>query len=251
MIDIFQKYMGTGLILIWFVLALVYLFLHEKRKPYRILLIYVPALVLLVFFNPVFHRVFEKLVGDEIYFRLVWLLPIAVVIGYTVVLICNSLKGVKRTVFAVTAVLILVISGKLVYKNPLFTKAENVYHVPQTVVEICDAIEVKGREVMAAFPAEFLLYVRQYSPLVCMPYGREVFGYHDELYGAIMSEEPDVEKLAALAKKALCHYVILHEGKVNETQMEQYSYELFAVIDGYEVYKDNTMYFGLDQDWYK
>lgn len=251
MIDIFQKYMGTGLILIWFVLALVYLYLHEKRKPYRILLIYVPALVLLVFFNPVFHRVFEKLVGDEIYFRLVWLLPIAVVIGYAIVLICNSLKGIKKSIFAVTAVLILIISGKLVYKNPLFTKAENVYHVPQTVVEICDAIEVKGREVMAAFPGEFLLYVRQYSPLVCMPYGREVFGYHDELYGAIMSEKPDVEKLAILAKQALCHYVILQEGKVSEKEMERYSYELFAVIDGYEVYKDNTMYFGLDQDWYK
>lgn len=251
MVEIFERYMGTGLMLIWFVLALVYLFLKEKRKPYRILLIYTPVIILLVFFNPLFFGLFEAAVGSEIYFRLLWLLPVAVVIGYAAVLICASLKGRMKQVFAMTAILVLIVSGKLVYSSSLFSKAENIYHVPQTVVEICDAIKVEGREVMAAFPGEFLLYVRQYSPLVCMPYGREVFGYYDELYGVIMSEEPDVEKLAILAKQALCHYVILQEGKVSEKEMERYSYELFAVIDGYEVYKDNTMYFGLDQDWYK
>lgn len=245
MIEIFQKYMGTGLMLIWFLLALVYLYLREKRKPFRILLIYTPVILLLVFFNPVFYRLFEKLVGNEIYFRLVWLLPVTVVIGYAVVLLCAELRGRAKGLFAVTAIVVLIVSGKLVYSNPLFSKAENSYHVPQAVVDICDAIEVEGREVMAAFPGEFLLYVRQYSPLVCMPYGREVFNYHDELYEVIMSDEPDVEKLATLAKHKLCHYVILKEGKVSQTEMEQYSYELFDTIGGYDIYKDNTMYFGL------
>ena len=245
MVEIFQKYMGTGLMLIWFLLALVYLYLHEKRKSFRILLIYAPVILLLAFFNPIFYRLFEKLVGNEIYFRLVWLLPVTVVIGYAAVLVCAALKGRAKGVFAIAAIAVLMISGKLVYTNPLFSRAENPYHVPQAVVDICDAIEVEGREVMAAFPQEFLLYVRQYSPLVCMPYGREVFNYHDELYGVIMSDEPDVEKLAALAKQDLCHYVILEAGKVSQAEMEQYSYELFDVIGGYDIYKDNTMYFGL------
>lgn len=245
MLGIFQNYMGTGLILIWFLLALIYLFFHEKRKPYRILLLYVPTLILLVFFNPLFYRLFEMAVGSEIYFRMGWLLPITVVIGYAVVLICDSLKGKKGKAFAVVAVLVLMLSGKAVYSSPLFSRAENVYHVPQTVVEICDAIKVEGREVMAAFPDEFLLYVRQYSPVVCMPYGREAFDYYNELNGEIMRDKPDVEKLSTLAKQAMCHYVVLQEGKVSAREMELYSYELFDNIRGYEIYKDTTMYFGL------
>ena len=245
MVEIFQKYMGTGLMLIWFLLALVYLFLHEKRKPYRILLIYTPVIILLLFFNPLFYRIFEQAVGNEIYFRLGWLLPITVVIGYAVILICDSLKGRTKGIFAAVAVVVLLLSGKLVYSSPLFSRAENPYHVPQTVVDICDAIKVEGREVMAAFPDEFLLYVRQYSPLICMPYGREAFSYYNELNGVLMSDEVDVEKLSGLAKQALCHYVILPEGKVLKQDMEMYSYELFDVIGGYEIYKDNTMYFGL------
>ena len=75
--------------------------------------------------------------------------------------------------------MVLMISGKLVYSSPLFSRAENTYHIPQVVVDICDAIEVEGREVMAAFPDEFLLYVRQYSPVICMPYGRESLEYYN------------------------------------------------------------------------
>lgn len=246
MVEIFERYIGTGLMLIWFVLALVYLFLKEKRKPYRILLIYTPVIILLVFFNPLFFGLFEAAVGSEIYFRLLWLLPVAVVIGYAAVLICASLKGRMKQVFAMTAILVLIVSGKLVYSSSLFSKAENIYHVPQTVVEICDAIKVEGREVMAAFPDEFILYVRQYSPLICMPYGREIFDYYNELNALIMSDVPNIERLSELAKQSMCHYVILGEGKVSPKEMEQYNYELFDVIGKYEIYKDNTMYFGLE-----
>lgn len=245
MVSIFQKYMGTGLMLIWFVLALVYLFCHEKRKPYRILFLYMPVMVLLVFFNPLFFRLFSETVGGEIYFRLCWLLPVILVIGYTITLICDSLKGRQKAYFGLVAIMVLMISGKLVYSSPLFSRAENTYHIPQVVVDICDAIEVEGREVMAAFPDEFLLYVRQYSPVICMPYGRESFEYYNELNAVIMSEEPDAEGLAALAMQNHCHYVIIQAGKVLLEDMIPFDFELFASIDGYEIYKNNNMYFGL------
>ena len=57
------------------------------------------------------------------------------------------------------AVLVM-LSGSFIYSNEFFNRAENLYHVPQSVVDICDAIEVEGREVMAVFPAELLQYVR-------------------------------------------------------------------------------------------
>ena len=83
------------------------------------------------------------------------------VLAYTVLSVLQELAGKKKRVFAVAACLLIVVSGKLVYSNSLFERAENIYHMPQEVVDICDAIEIEGREVMAAFPDEFLLYVRQ------------------------------------------------------------------------------------------
>ena len=160
-IQIFQKYMGTGLTVLWFLAALIYLFLFEKRKDRRILFVYMPVLLLLLYFNPLFAGLFCSLVGSEIYFRMCWLLPVIVVLAYTAVCILEKRKGKGQLLFAVVTVLLIVFSGKSVYENPLYSKAENMYHVPDSVVHLCDAIVVPGREVMAVFPRELLLYVRQ------------------------------------------------------------------------------------------
>lgn len=246
MTAIFQKFAGTGLILIIFVLALIYLFFCEKRKPRRIMLIYVPAIVLLLFFNPLFFKLFHSLVGEEIYFRIIWLLPITIVIGYTVVHIAECLQGKKQIGFAIVALLMLMISGKLVYSSLLYSPAENEYHVPDEVVEICDLIEIEGREVMAAFPEEFLLYVRQYSTLVCMPYGRGLeLGYYDEFSYLMIKDEIDVARMAELAKGSLCHYVIIHESKALTEDPAVYDYEVFGNVNGYVIYRDTTMDFSV------
>ena len=41
-LKLFQEYMGTGLIMIWFLVSLLYLWVTEKRKYIRILFVYVP-----------------------------------------------------------------------------------------------------------------------------------------------------------------------------------------------------------------
>ena len=230
----------------WFLVAWIYLLICEKKKENRILFVYAPALLLVFFFNPLFYKVFSGLTEEAIYFRFLWLLPVTVVLGYTVVRLYNTLQGRKKIGFAVIAMVLIAVSGKLVYTNPLFSKAENPYHVPQEVVEICDSIKVEGREVMAAFPEEFILYVRQYSPLVCMPYGREVYmGEYNELHTLMRQEEIVVEELAALAKQYSCHYVILSEDKILEGDMADYEYEVFGQVGEYIIYRDTGIYLGL------
>lgn len=246
MIETFQKYGGSGWILCWFLLAWLYLLRKEEDTNKRIMFVYAPAVVLLLFFNPLFYRTFSGLLEDAIYFRFLWLLPISLVNGYTIIKVYQQLKGKKQICFAVVAMVLVLVSGKLVYTSPLFSKAENMYHVPETVVKICDAIEVEGREVMALFPDEFLYYVRQYTPMVCMPYGREIYlGYYSELHQVLLAEEIDVEKLTTLVKQYGCHYVILHEDKVLSGSLEEYEYILVDVIDGYCIYRDTGIYIGL------
>lgn len=249
-IDTFQRYMGTGLTTILFLLALVYLFLCEKRKPRRILFVYSPVFILLLYFNPLFAKLFDRLAGLEIYFRLFWLLPYMIVLPYTAVLLAERMKGLPAGCAAFAAAALIVVSGRLVYLNPLYGRAENVYHVPDSVVEICDAIEVPGREVMAVFPRELLLYVRQYSPKVCMPYGREVYlGVFSqlELYDAMESGEIKLPELVPLSREMGCHYVVLRKEEIpNDT--ESWDWKLFFETEEYAVYRDTYVPLEIPQE---
>lgn len=241
-VALFREYMGTGLIVIWYLLSLVYLFRKEKRKPVRILLIYVPVILLLLYFNPLFAALVYGAAGGEIYYRILWLLPITVVIAYTCVRIYGDLKGPAKGLWAAAAAVLVMVSGSYIYDNPYFHEAENQYHVPDSVVDICNAIRVPGREVRAVFPIELVQYVRQYSPVVCMPYGREVtverWNYDNRLCDAMESEVVDLAVLAPLAKEAECHYIILRQDKKVIGRVEDYNWIWFGGTEDYTIYRD-------------
>lgn len=245
MLNLFQEYMGSGLIVIWFLISLIYLWITEKRKPIRILFLYVPLILLLLFFNPVFAKLVFEAAGDEIYYRILWLLPITVVIAFATVEIWKRLEGRRKSCFLVASVAIIVISGKYVYSNEYFQKAENLYHIPQTVVDICDAIEVEGREVKAIFPLEMVQYVRQYSPVICMPYGREIivesWQFWNPLYDVMEADVIDPGLLASGCREQWTAYIILPKDKPVNGSLTDYDFEVFAEIDEYVIYKDATV----------
>ncbi len=244
-LKLFQEYMGTGLIMIWFLVSLLYLWMTEKRKHIRILFVYVPLVLLLVFFNPLVAKIISGLADGEIYYRILWLLPVTPVVAFTAVSLCGKLRGYLKYVGITVALILFMLSGSLIYRNPYFQKAENVYHVPQSVVDICDAIEVPGREVMAVFPGELLQYVRQYSNLVCMPYGRNIvvskWTVQNDLYDVMEQEIIDAGELATLAREEQCAYIILPETKTLVGKLEDLEYEEFGRMHGYVIYKDATV----------
>lgn len=241
-VELFQNYMGTGLIVIWYLLSLIYLYVKEKRKPLRILLVYVPLVILLLYFNPLFAELLYGVIGNEIYYRIIWLLPITVVIAFSCVQIYGELKGIHRGIWAIAAAALMMVSGSYIYENPYFTRAENSYHVPDSVVSICDAIKVEGREVMAVFPIELVQYVRQYSPVVCMPYGREItvatWNHLSDLCDAMEAEKIDLALIAPLAKEEGCHYIILRKDKEMSGRTEEYNWVWYGETEEYTIYRD-------------
>ena len=246
--NLFWEYMGTGLIMILYLISLIYLWVKEQRKYVRILFVTVPVILLLLFFNPLFAGLLYRLAGDEIYYRILWLLPITVTIAFAAAMLYGGLPDKQRTVFALAAAAGIMISGGYIYHNPYFQKAENLYHMPDSVVNICDVIVVPGREVQAAFPLELVQYVRQYAPTVCMPYGREVTVDRWHIWGGLPDEmekeQIDLSRLAPLAKEEGCHYIILSEEKEIIGNPGEYRWEIFHQTDGYVIYRD--MDFGLE-----
>ena len=243
--EFFRLYMGTGLIVIFFLAAVVYLLFTEKRKPIRILFVYMPVAVLVIFFNPLVTKLVYDYADNEIYYRILWLLPVTLVIAFAVAELYGKLSEKRRFPFAIVAAVLIVVSGSYIYNNGFYRKAENRYHVPQSVVEICDAIEVEGREVMAVFPEELLQYVRQYSPVVCMPYGREItvdrWNYALEIYDVMEAEVIDAKRLSELARIHACAYIILPEEKEVDGDLNDYLFADFGAVEGYVIYKDSTV----------
>lgn len=239
-----KLYGGNCSLTLLFVASLIYLWVTEKNKGRKVALVYVPVAMLALFFFPfVSSFVCDVLGEEEIYYRLLWALPMGTVIAYAAVKFLAAIK--KKWLQAVLLCLLAVyimIGGHLVYKSPQFSKAENVYQVPDAVVHICDAIEVPGREVMAVFPNELIQYVRQYSPFVVMPYGYDVlverWMIDDELEEEMSKDISDAGKLTTMARERGCPFIVLNQNHLLDGDLEDYDYMLILQTDGYDVYKD-------------
>ena len=178
---IFKNYMGGRYLAVLFLLALAYLFAAEKDKKRRALFLYMPLSLLLLFFFPIFRKVFVRLMGDgDTYYRVLWLIPMGVITAYGAIKLVGRLYERKRAwagraVFAAAAALV-VMGGKYVYGSQYMSKAENMYHLPQHVIDICDLIAPEEGEprVWAVFPTDLVYFVRQYDTNIQLLYGREM-----------------------------------------------------------------------------
>lgn len=247
-VEHFKDYIGTGLVFVYYIASVIRMLITEKRREYRILFIYMPAVVLALFFCPPIAKLMQTYADEDTYYRILWILPMTVTIAYTITDLFAKARGKVRIVILALAVVMIVTGGKLIYTDTEYSVAENEYHMPNAVVEICDEIAIPGREIMVAFPTEMLVYVRQYTPLIVMPYGYEELKYvkhFETLHEQIEMDEPDAEILFTEAKNRSCHYIVIAESKKIKGSPEDYGFYDYAHIDGYVIYRSLTADFNV------
>ena len=166
------------------------------------------------------------------------------IISYAAIIFIRNLEGIKRYLSILGIVVIIVISGDYLYNNPNYQKAENLENIPSEVIEICDQIIVDGREVMACFPVEMLMYVTQYTDYIKMPYGREVLLKPDginmgnALYDLMEQEKIDAKELSDALRSWTCHFVILRKSTILNGDLEKENWNIYYETEGYVVYLD-------------
>lgn len=248
---IFKNYAGSRYIMVLFLLALVFLLVKEKNKRRRAIFVYMPLTILFLFFFPIFRKVFVRLMGGEgdTYYRVLWLIPMGIIIAYAGVKLGEMLyhkKGVPARIltwaFLVTAVMLC---GKYVYDSQYMSEAENYYHLPREVIEICDLIAPEEGEerIWAVFPTDLVYFVRQYDTNIQLLYGREMVEpkwQYSEPVHSVMNHPTmiDVEELLKLTRERNCTYIVLPNNKGISEEPEEYGLELLDTIDGYPVYYD-------------
>lgn len=243
---VWQNISGSGMLSAIYICAVGYLFFTEKETFKRILLVYLPLLWIAVLFLPVTYRIVTGVVDGEIYYRFFWMLPMTLVTAYTAVQIYHSYRGTHRVWVAVVLAAVIIVGGDFVYDNWRYSKAENPYHVPDTVVQICDMMHAQGREVMALFPEEMMQYVRQYDGTVCMPYGRNILVEDWTIFNTAYDlMEAEVIDCAALAQEAIQYeasYIVLDYEDARLGSLTDFGYVLKGKVDRYEVYYNDEVF---------
>ena len=239
---IFKLYTGLKFLLILTLFAWVYLLVTEKDRRIRLLLVYAPLIIVVLFLFPLSRKLFVAAGLDgETYYRILWTIPMGAI---TVFGACRIFTKYRKLGFVITSVLII-FCGKLVYESDYITKAENLYHIPDTVIKICDLIapEDEDARVSAVMPTDLIHFVRQYDARINMPYGREMlvarWQYYNAVYEAMEAVEVvDMEALLEATRSEYCQYIVMEEEKETDVPPEESGLVLLAVIDGYRIYED-------------
>lgn len=245
-VAIFKNYMGyyeNGYLAGIFLLALLYLWMTEKDKCRRALLVYVPTVLLALFFCPLFRKAFVGILDDSgTYYRILWLLQMSIVSAYAILRLCRR----HPRIGAAAACIVIAVCGNYVYDSQHITPAENLYHLPQEAIDVADAIDTDEGAVMVLMPEELIHFVRQYDTNIWMPYGREVlipgWDYTPELY--LEMERSEVIHTAALTEKAseyFCSYIVLKEDRKTDEPLTQYGYVLQNNVSGYLIYRNQSL----------
>lgn len=244
-LDMLQLYMGNGSLLLLFVLTLVYLWATEKNKGIKALFVYLSIGILAVFLFPPFASLVVDYFGEgEVYYRILWLLPIGIVIPYGLVrFVKRSKKKWVSTVVVILACVYIAIGGNPVYNAPQLSKSQNLYQIPDEVIEICDEIVVPGREVKAVFPHELVQYVRQYTPYVVLEYGYDAIVERWDIYNALESEMrkeiSSAAELSRLCRETHTHYIVVSRHHLIEGSLEEEGFREFYRSASYIVYLDS------------
>ena len=243
-----KLYGGNGAILILFIASALYLCITEKSLKKKIMLGIIPLLTMAVFLCPLTKKVYVKVFSDgtDTYYRVLWLIPMYVVIGYG---LCRFIFSLKKSMYQriaiVVSAVVIALTGSLVYSSQHLTLAENLYHIPQKVIDICDEIAPAEGEprVRAAFPSELVHFVRQYDTDILMPYGREMvviqWDYYNPVYEVM--EKPEIISADALLKatrETQCSYIVLSVDRKIDEELEDKGLELINTLHGYNIYAD-------------
>lgn len=248
-----KRYGGLGngsiWIIFWLLLLIssIYLIVKESDVRKKIIFGVMPLVVVAGFLFPITKKLFVKMAGIDnanTYYRVLWIIPMYVTIAYGFTKLIASLNSTvkKRTAVGAAAV-VIIITGSCVYANEHVYMAENIYHLPQNVIDICDKIKPTEDEgiVRAAFPPELVYFVRQYDPNILMPYGRDYVD-HDYYMGVlkVMQEEGKMktQELLYYTRVDLDRYIILPIDRKLDEDITFFDVKLVDTIDGYNIYED-------------
>lgn len=240
--DMFLKYQGSGITMLLFAAAFLYLFIANREFRQRL---GVPLLfMMVVLFNPVFYwYIWIKLMGATVW-RVFWVFGGAIVFAYALLDISKKVKGKYAKIIPIAlGVLMYVCGGRFLYAEKVFTVAENNYKIPQEAIETAEFLLQQEENPHVVLHKKLYNYVRQYTNDIDILYGRDIQGYtykSDDVGRLMVHHElkkrnPDCAIVAQICHERNIDYLVLK--KKQNVNFEEYGYRQIGEVDKYIIYQ--------------
>lgn len=243
----YNKFNGNGMYLALFYCALLYIYIMDKKK--REALVYPSLLTLCLAMIPVSGYVIANIIiGEDVYWRIFWLLPIILVIGYTATHLISMQSDRKNTIIVTTFILVtIMLSGSLVYTKSNFQIPDNYFKIPDAAIEISEIVQEdrektgEALDTKLAAPHSLASTIRQYDASISMVYGRrpEDTGIENiiDLADQLNYWGPDMDMIVEIILEYNCKYIVLNENQVPTSTPEESGFTELGHAQHYIVYK--------------
>ncbi len=248
-IKMLEWYIGESWQYGLFLLALLYLLISKEEKEKKRLFVAYTGIFLVLYFCPITARIImDYCVGELVYWRMIWLLPIPMILAYTATRIWQRQKGrLRGGILLAVMVLLVILSGRCVYgEQGPYQRAGNLLKLPPEVCWISDIIVENAEneeELNVVAPAELVCFVRQYNPKIKLAYGRNQSRTkrRRKLAEEMLAPSPDFKKIVRNARKLGCKFLIYPANEWQDETIQLLEYEPVGNVNTYIIYKDKKI----------
>lgn len=247
-VEKYQWYIGESWQYLLFLLALLYLIYSSRERESRRLFVGYTGVFFIIYLFPVTAKIImDFCIGELVYWRMLWLLPIPVILAYVCTRIWGRMKSrtAKGASLAVMA-LLLILSGKCVYGGDTpYQKARNLFKIPPEVCWTCDLIRQNAPqdgELKVVAPAELVCYIRQYDAGIELAYGRTESSSKKrrQIAKQMLAKEPNFRLIAKNARKLECNFLIYPTDEGQDAEIRSLGYEYVGTVNTYNIYRDTV-----------
>jgi len=135
--NIFKDYIGNGYYYLLYAISLVIIAIKGSKTAKKYF-IFIPLIYALTIYNPLLTNIVAKyFTGANVFWRLLWLIPMEISIVYAFVALIYSNNNEKyQTMVIVIEIILLILLGKFAFtKDNGFKKAENLNKIPSEIIE--------------------------------------------------------------------------------------------------------------------
>ena len=240
-----KNFTGLKLLFALSFIAWFYLFFRERDKTKRIIFVFMPLIVGVLFVCPVTYELFGLCGLDtDIYYRILWIIPFGFMTVYTLVKLMN--RGLKsRIIGLVVSGALIALCGRCIYTCDIFFESENAYGLPQQTINVVDFIRsIDDHERVTVLPsADLITTIRQYDATICMPYGRDMFNaalnYTHPVYEVYeRPERLNFHDLLEVTREFEVEYFIVYAARLLDDDPIEAGLEYVGTVDDHLIYRD-------------
>ncbi len=176
-VHVMDRYFGDGrLFPALFALGLIYTLFRQKREGAR-LLGWITLILGITIYNPlVIKKIVPALVRQDIYYRLLWLLPVAIGCAYYVVLLAVKMPAKWMKVLVLAFFIgAAAFTGSINANLKLLTLPDNIYKVPEALIWVNEVIHQDYEENKEQIKASYSKFYEHLSPRCVYEDELEVF----------------------------------------------------------------------------